>query len=488
MSLIRRSLNRRQLLKYGLLSAAALSTAALSSPALHKTTTVKKIIVIGAGLAGLAAAHELTQAGHDVTVLEARPRAGGRVYTLREPFTDGLYAEAGAFWIAENHDLTLKYVNLFDLPLVPNTVRNVFGNYYGRGQHLQLSDLAKLPYQLTPQEANLDFNELFLTYFGPALQAVGSTNLMGPIDPNLASYDQLTVTEYLHQQGASPDAIALLRLGYLDVWGDGIDAYSVLQLLRDLVLNTAPNYYQIEGGNDRLPQALAAALSDQIVYQAAVAQIVQTDQGVSVDFSEQGSAQNLSGDYVICTVPLSVMKHIQILPGLSAEKQQAIEQLAYTSVTRVLLQTRHRFWQAQGKPGYTATDLPIGLVGDATFSQSGTGGILETLMTGDDARQAAAISANRRTEFVMPHLEAVYPGMHSQVVTSTSISWDDQAWSQGGYVWFQPGQMSQLLPHLARPEGRIHFAGEHTSAWNGWMQGALQSGERAAQEIAAVQA
>ncbi|MEM8806033.1 MAG: FAD-dependent oxidoreductase [Cyanobacteria bacterium P01_G01_bin.38] len=485
MSLIRRSLNRRQLLKYGLLSVAALSTAALSSPVISKTTTAKKIVVIGAGLAGLAAAHELTQAGHDVTVLEARPRAGGRVYTLREPFTEGLYAEAGAFWIAENHELTLKYVNLFDLPLLPNTVRNVFGNYYGRGQHLQLDNLAELPYQLTAQEANLDFNELFLTYFGPALEAVGSTDLTGPIEPALASYDQLTVTEYLRQQGASPDAIALLRLGYLDVWGDGIDTYSVLQLLRDLVLNTAPNYYQIEGGNDRLPQALAASLSDQIIYQAAVTQIAQTDQGVSVDFSEQGSAQTLTGDYVICTVPLSVMKRIQISPGLSNDKQQAIEQLAYTSVTRVLLQTRSKFWQEHGKPGYTATDLPIGLVGDATFSQSGTSGILETLMTGDDARQAAEIAANRRAEFVMPHLEAVYPGVQPQILASTSVSWDQQPWSQGGYVWFQPGQMSQLLPTLSRPEGRIHFAGEHTSPWNGWMQGALQSGERAAQEIVA---
>ncbi|MEM9163870.1 MAG: FAD-dependent oxidoreductase, partial [Cyanobacteria bacterium P01_F01_bin.4] len=485
MSLIRRSLNRRQLLKYGLLSAAALSTAALSGPALPKNTPAKKIVIIGAGLAGLAAAHQLTQAGHDVTVLEARPRAGGRVYTLREPFTEGLYAEAGAFWIADNHDLTLKYVNLFDLPLVPNTVRNVFGNYYGQGQHLQLADLAELPYQLTPQEANLDFNELFLTYFGPALQAVGSTDLTGPIDPALASYDQLTVTEYLRQQGASPDAIALLRLGYLDVWGDGIDTYSVLQLLRDLVLNTAPNYYQIEGGNDRLPQALAASLSDQIVYQAAVTQITHNDQGVEVAFTEQGAAQTLSGDYVICTVPLSVMQRIQISPGLSAEKQQTIEQLAYTSVTRVLLQTRHRFWQAQGKPGYTATDLPVGLVGDATFSQSGTGGILETLMTGAQARQAAVIATDRRAEFVMPHLEALYPGIQPQVEANTSISWDDQAWSKGGYVWFQPGQMSQLLPSLSRPEGRIHFAGEHTSPWNGWMQGALQSGERAAQEITA---
>ncbi|MEO0457457.1 MAG: FAD-dependent oxidoreductase [Cyanobacteria bacterium P01_A01_bin.114] len=491
MPLIRRALNRRQLLKYGLLSAAAaLSPTALPRPAQSRkeqsrTASPQKIVIIGAGLAGLAAAYQLTQAGHQVTVLEARPRAGGRVHTLREPFTDGLYAEAGAFWIAENHDLTLKYANLFNLPLVPNTVRNVFGHYHGRGQSIPLANLAESPYQLSPQEAILDFNELFLTYFGPALQAVGETNLTGLVDPSLASYDRLTVADYLRQQGASADAIALLRLGYLDVWGEGVDTYSVLQLLRDLVLNTAPNYYQIEGGNDRLPAALASALADQIVYRAAVSQITQTDRGVGVTFSAQGASQTLSADRVICTVPLSVMNRIQISPGLSAEKQQAINQLAYTSATRVLMQTRRRFWQDQGKSGYTATDLPIGLVGDATFSQPGTGGILETFMTGEQARQADAIAVDQRVEFVMPHVKAVYPNAQPQVTAHTSFSWDNQDWSQGGYVWFQPGQMRELLPHVSRPEGRIHFAGEHTSAQNGWMQGALESGERAAEEIAA---
>lgn len=483
MSLIQRPLSRRKFIKYGLLGTATALTTPVLSKSAHPCSTPKTIIVIGAGLAGLAAAHQLTQAGHPVTVLEARTRPGGRVYTLREPFTDGLYAEAGAFWIAGNHDLTLKYARLFDLPLVPHTVRTVFGHYYGRGQHLPLANLADLPYDLTPTEAALDFNGLFLNYFGPALQAVGKTDLTGQIDPALGYYDRITVADYLRQRGASAAAIALLRLGYLDLWGNGVESYSVLQLLRDLVLNTAPNYYQIEGGNDRLPHALAASLADRITYGAAVTGINQTKQGVEIIFSHQGIAQTLKGDYVICTVPLPVLQNIQISPRLSSDKQRAIDQLAYTSVTRVLLQTQTRFWQDQGKSGYTATDLPVGLVGDATFAQAGTSGILETLMSGAKARDVAAITTDQRLKFVLPHVAAVYPGASPQVITSTSISWDDQPWSQGGYVWFQPGQMTQVLPPIARPEGRIYFAGEHTSARNGWMQGALESGERAAQEI-----
>src|SRR5690349_10368328 len=111
------SINRRTFLKR---SAVALAGASLlRSNYVFAAPAATKIIIIGAGMAGLSAAYELTQLGHDVTILEARTRPGGRVHTLREPFSDGLYAEAGAARIPDNHDLTLKYVKLFNVPLEP---------------------------------------------------------------------------------------------------------------------------------------------------------------------------------------------------------------------------------------------------------------------------------------------------------------------------------------------------------------------------------
>jgi monoamine oxidase len=482
-------LSRRKLLKYGLLSsAAALSAGSLSRASyadLPPSNNPQKVTVIGAGLAGLSAAHQLVRSGHEVTILEARRRPGGRVYTLREPFADGLYAEAGAFWIADNHDITLKYINLFDLPLVPNTARNVFSHYYGRGKSLDLANLSSsdFPYQLTDKEVELGYGGIFSAYFGPALEALSRVDLLSPPDSSLAAYDRLSVADYLLQQGASRDAVELLRLGYFDVWGDGVGTYSALQLLRDLALNTAPTYYQIEGGNDRLPQALAAYLSKNISYESPVHSVQQTSQGVQVDFLKGGYSESIVADYLICTVPLSVLDRIHIWPALSQEKQQASRELAYTSVTRVMLQAKSRFWQEQGLTNYTATDLPVGLVGDATFAQDSDRGIIESLTAGNNARQIAALPEATRQDFVLPHLEKIYPEIQQQVEASTSISWDADEWAQGGYVWFQPNQMIQHLPHIAKPEGRIYFAGEHTSPWNGWMQGALNSGERVAQEI-----
>src|SRR5436305_10314339 len=113
-------ITRRQFIKRSEIAAAASSLANSSAfAAITVSLAAKKILILGAGMAGLAAGYELSQAGHDVTILEARLRAGGRVHTLREPFSDGLYAEAGAARIPDDHALTLKYVKLFDLPLEP---------------------------------------------------------------------------------------------------------------------------------------------------------------------------------------------------------------------------------------------------------------------------------------------------------------------------------------------------------------------------------
>src|SRR5712691_10336789 len=126
------SITRRSFLKQGAVAVAGVSLARThlaSAIILTGRPAPKKILILGAGMAGLVAGYELSQLGHDVTILEARMRPGGRVHTLREPFSDGLYAEAGAARIPDNHDLTLKYVKLFDVELEPmypprlNTVR-----------------------------------------------------------------------------------------------------------------------------------------------------------------------------------------------------------------------------------------------------------------------------------------------------------------------------------------------------------------------------
>ena len=143
------------------------------------------------------------------------------------------------------------------------------------------------------------------------------------------------------------------------------------------------------------------------------------------------------------------------------EKQRAIEQLPYLSASKIFLQSKKRFWVSAGLNGFATTDLPISQVWDVTYQQPGTRGILQAFPISLHSRRVTAMAEGGVTK-----------------------CWDEDEWARGASAYYKPGQFSSLLPHVARPEGRIHFAGEHTSVWiDGWMQGALESGDRVAREV-----
>lgn len=474
-----------------MLTAAAISTASLEGLGAARREKLRrkgrpvKVIVMGAGLAGLAAAYELGEAGHDVTVLEARMRPGGRVYTLREPFSEGLYAEAGALFIPSFHDWTMKYVRLFGLPLDSVRPRSTTTLYYVQGQRLRPAPDGHVdwPFHLTPEEKSLGMWGMIGKYLGPVLKEMGAASAADWPPASLKKYDEMSFAELLRAQGASIDAMNVLRLNYLNLFGDGIESVSALLLLREIALRREGQSYAVKGGNDLLPKAFAARLSDKIRYGSPVVKIEHDPQSVRVSFLQAGSPQTITADRLVCAIPFSVLRHIEVSPRFSPEKQRAIEELPYTSVARVYLQSRKRFWIEQGLEGNAYTDLPIMTVLDSTYNQPGARGILQSYMAGPQARHATAMKEAERISFTLEQMEKVYPGMRENFEGGASKCWDTDEWARGDYAWFKPGQLSSLTPHIARPEGRTHFAGEHASAWPGWMQGALESGHRAAREV-----
>lgn len=491
-------LNRRQFLRQSSLGLAALSASWLPPAAaaaglsqagpekLERKGPAKKVIVLGAGLAGLVAAYELTQAGHDVTVLEARMRPGGRVYTLREPFADGLYAEAGAMYLPENHDFTMKFAKLFDLPLDPLPPRGFGLLSYIRGKRIQPKpgEQIEWPLDLTEEEKKLGGPGMRRKYILSVLQEIGNPASPDWPPDSLKKYDQITFAEFLRRQGASPGAIALFGVRYYGLLGDGVETYSALSMLSADVLSPGGKLsYAIKGGNDLLPKTFAARLVEKIHYGTPIVRIEHDARGARAVFLQAGAHQTIAGEHVICTIPFSVLRRIEISPRFSPGKEKAIEELPYTSIARVYLQARRKFWVDQGLPGFANTDLPIMGILDSTFNQPGPRGILQSMTAGPQARQVTAMKEAERIRFTLEHMEKVYPGIRQNFEGGTSKCWDEDEWARGDYAWFKPGQMTSLLPHIARPEGRVHFAGEHTSPWTGWMQGALESGIRAAREV-----
>src|SRR5215471_9299387 len=212
-------IDRREFLKLGLLATSAQLALprswSFSPQALSHATSQKKVLVVGAGLAGLVAGYELTRAGHDVTILEAQLRPGGRVQTLREPFSDGLYAEAGAARIPDNHDVTLRYVHQFKLPLVPFYPAGA-RMYSISGKRIRTRtdgefDLHDCPLPLRDDERVDGLWPLLEKYIKGALAELGDPWNIDFGSATARKFDAVPFNVYLREQGASDAANNLLE-------------------------------------------------------------------------------------------------------------------------------------------------------------------------------------------------------------------------------------------------------------------------------------
>jgi monoamine oxidase len=456
-------------------------------------------------MAGASAAFRLVRAGHDVTILEARDRAGGRVLTVREPFRYGQHAEAGAMFVYNFQSLTVGYLEHFGLELDPiPSDQDHLASYYLEGRRIDdpLSPTAPWPLRITDQEQKLGMRGMYNEYVKPIIDELGDPRGIDWPPEAFRKYDAMSTLDFLTERGASPEAIQLLRKGFLDEWGDGVETTSALYLLRDidfykdgspshrmphwLKSGTEPGAKQVcstvRGGTDRLADAFASCpeLSGRIRYDHEVLSIADDGAGgFNVTCSHAGKTVTEHAEHVICTIPFSVLRDIE-LPKLPPKKVEVIRKLRYTSVVRVFLQFQQRFW---GERQYVLTDLPVMGLNNQTITQPGPPGILEAIVTGPFGRMFSSLPPEARLSTTLEQFEMVFPGASDTYLGGASKSWDEDPWARGDWCWYAPGEFLEFWPHIGSRVGNLHFAGEHTSALPGWMQGAFESGHRAAREV-----
>jgi monoamine oxidase len=253
-------------------------------------------------------------------------------------------------------------------------------------------------------------------------------------------------------------------------------------LLEEALLPGDARRLRIAGGMDLLPGAMAGALGGRIHYGRPVTRVEQSTSGVRVHAEGYGGPLAFDAERVIVAAPFPPLRRVTFDPPLSAGKQRAIRELAYDSLSRVALQVRRRPWEARGWSGFARTDLPSE-VWHTTWDTPGERGVLSVYVKERASLRLTAMDADDRLAYAAEHVEAVLPGTRAEVEGGTAKCWSEDPWAGGAHSFPPPGQMFDLLPHAATVEGRVHFAGEHTSLWQAWMQGALESGERAAREV-----
>lgn len=457
------------------LQASTLALGTLAATRCSRAPEHADVIILGAGLAGLGAALALQDQGINVRILEARKRAGGRIVTLHD--LPGK-PEAGGTQLSSNYKRFVALAARFDIPLKADSpMRREQPEFWIslNGKPIsaeQWGSHAENPF--SGQQATLPPWAL-------PFAAMSADNPLPDIgswrDPAYSGHD-ISVAEHL---GWTDEQ---LRIGFGVNPGYGQNAHeqSALMWFQIMKAIAAPGgkLLTVDGGNDRVPLAAADYLGDKIRYDAIVERIDTTAKGVDL-WTIDGRRYHAS--HVLSTLPAASLRRVVVNAPLSAQQQAGIAELNYNRVVRAYFVPTHRFWEDDKLPPSIWSDSLAGRV----FALRGNGGdeitAIQCFITGPAAEQLDSLSKPAAMQAIMAELEAIRPATKGALKPAALVSWGNDAFAGGAYACWAPGQITRFANDLQKPAGRLHFAGEHTAQYARGIEGALESAERASEEL-----
>jgi monoamine oxidase len=430
------------------------------------------VVVVGAGMAGLMAAWELDKRGWDVTVVEARKRVGGRVWTQRAPFRARQYGEMGGEFIDSIHTTMRSLAKHFDLDLGEAQDYDGDGVAYLGGRRSNAADLFdSVSDQFDEFDAAVEKLSRPVDLDDPAGSAPGLDNRS--VAEFLDGFDfdatarQRIEWEIVAEYTAPPEEISLLFLAC---------GYKVTEDQP----SGGTERYRVDGGNDQIPKGLASELGEAVVLGAPATRVTQTASGVVV----VAGGERVRADYAVLAAPLPALRDVDFAPALPTPFAGAIAELGYGTGAKTLLQYGTRFWNDDGESGDTyAPDSLVFATWDETVIEDGDPGILLVYSVGEAGTELGRLPAQPRIARVTSAVQRIYPRATGGRVGSTTACWQNERYNGGTYSVYEPGQVGRFWSQLRRPAGRLYFAGEHTADFTGYMEGAARSGQRAAKQI-----
>ncbi len=487
-----------------------------------------KVGVIGGGLAGLSTAFELRKLGFDITIFEAeKDRIGGRVYTYYFDKEKTLYGEFGPMRIPASHEATWHYINLFNLNTKPFIQYNPNGLIYAKNIRLRndpngMNVMEKIypKFNLTKVEKRTPWMDLLDYAFETPLY------LMTPeIRKQLAEIRKKYSSEILFWdfqstrrtlELSSLSEAAIMMLSSITSFGSSIFDRNIIEILIQSYTLSFENLYKIPGGFSKLPYAFYNSLINKKPNEYGTIDYnmlgnINFKSGTYVNgiyyfgknkvvlqFRDKNKSENEKQefDYVVCAIPFSTLRNIDIYPQFSNEKMQAIKEMSYASAQKTILLCETRFWE-KGSPserilgGASFTDLVIQSIWYPSNFKEGKqkGVLLASYNFIPDAVRLGNLPIEMRINNVKNQIAQVH-GISKEyldkiVTDSDSINWDANPWSLGGFCYYTPEQKRLFSYTVTKPEynNKIFFAGEHISQLHAWINGSFETGMKAANDI-----
>lgn len=497
------------LLAWGQLQSAPASALNLPANGRRGDGPARKVVILGAGLAGMATAYELGKLGYDCTVLEARSRAGGRVWTIRGGtketeldgtlqtcgFEEGNYFNGGAARIPHHHQLTLQYCRELDVPLQIFSGNNEAAYLYNDGGS---GDLANR--RLRIKEYHNDMRGYTAELLTKALD-------QNALDQQLTKEDIEKLVDFLKNEGDLNTAHLYKgtnRRGYKTkaepgagaTPGSMADPFGLTDLLRsgfaqpvfynvgDYIYEQQTTLLQPVGGMDAIPKALAKKLTGKIVYNAPVSELRKTENGVRVVYQQDGKPTELTAEFCVCTLPLPMLKNLE--SDLSGTVKRAADFVPYIKTGKIGLQFGRRFWEEDDwiYGGISRTNMDINQIWYPSFGfQSKKGVLIGYYNFYGRAEAVGALSVAEREKLALTQGAKIHPQYPAEFENSFSLAWHRVPYSGGGWATYDDNTRKKYYPALLEPDGNVYFAGEHTTYLTAWMAGAFTSARRTVEAI-----